>query len=419
MKKFLSLFALALLTMSVGAANTYVKVTNLDQMEEGKKYILVNEEASVAMGELNTSGSNNFGTTVDITMVNGVIDIDGTAVVELTTVGRSQDEFGKPTFNFRMGEDSKYIAWISGNSLTSINAPGSTNSQWLPTLTDDGVILKNRENNDRILQYNASAPRFAAYTSTQKPAVLYIQSVPEEEGITTLSQANALEDDANFTFDGDAVVTITWKGSVYLRDESGYGQIAGVEETIANGQVLSQGWNATKTSVDGWVKYIDATNLSASGETNADLAAPIMLTGFPDESMLNAYVFVENVAKPSFFPIRALPLPDGTTISLTGTGNQPTNGNYNVFGIIWKDGNGNLVFEPVAWKDYVAPPTFLRGDVDDDGNVGIADVSALIDYILTGDSTGINLAAADVDEDDNVGIADVSALIDYILMGTW
>ena len=61
----------------------------------------------------------------------------------------------------------------------------------------------------------------------------------------------------------------------------------------------------------------------------------------------------------------------------------------------------------------------LRGDVDGDGKVGIADVTALIDYILSGDATGINLVAANVDNDDKVGIADVTALIDYILTGNW
>jgi surface protein len=61
----------------------------------------------------------------------------------------------------------------------------------------------------------------------------------------------------------------------------------------------------------------------------------------------------------------------------------------------------------------------LRGDVDGDGGVGIADVTALIDYILTGNAAGINETAADADEDSSVGIADVTALIDYILTGHW
>ena len=236
--------------------------------------------------------------------------------------------------------------------------------------------------------------------------------------VETLAAANALEDSSEFTFTGDAVVTICWKGSVYLRDESGYGQIADTLAVFENGQVLNPGWSATKTSNNGWVKFIDASDLSASGETNAELAAPQILTAFPDESMLNAYVLAENVSKPSFFPIRSIKLPDGSTIALTGTGNQPTNGNYNIYGLIWKSGD-NLVFEPVRWEVYVEPPTGLRGDVNDSGDVTIGDVSALIDYLLSKDPTSINMGNADCNLDEAVTIGDVSSLIDYLLAKQW
>ena len=61
----------------------------------------------------------------------------------------------------------------------------------------------------------------------------------------------------------------------------------------------------------------------------------------------------------------------------------------------------------------------LRGDVDNNKEVGIADVSALIDYLLTGDASAVNLQNADCNVDTEVGIADVSALIDYLLSGNW
>ena len=61
----------------------------------------------------------------------------------------------------------------------------------------------------------------------------------------------------------------------------------------------------------------------------------------------------------------------------------------------------------------------LLGDVDGDGNVGIADVTLLIDYVLTGNSAGVNLDVSNVDGDNIIGIADVTAIIDYILTGTW
>ena len=74
---------------------------------------------------------------------------------------------------------------------------------------------------------------------------------------------------------------------------------------------------------------------------------------------------------------------------------------------------------PVAFVEYVEPPTFLRGDVNDDNEVSIADVTVLIDYLLTGDDTGVNLDAANCNQDSDVSIADVTALIDYLLTGSW
>lgn len=58
----------------------------------------------------------------------------------------------------------------------------------------------------------------------------------------------------------------------------------------------------------------------------------------------------------------------------------------------------------------------LRGDVDGNGEVGIADATALIDMLLSGSETP---AAADCNMDGEVGIADVTALIDYLLGGSW
>lgn len=57
------------------------------------------------------------------------------------------------------------------------------------------------------------------------------------------------------------------------------------------------------------------------------------------------------------------------------------------------------------------------GDLDGDGFVNIADVSALIDYLLTGNPANVNMDNADVDIDGTVNISDLSALIDLLLTG--
>jgi surface protein len=68
---------------------------------------------------------------------------------------------------------------------------------------------------------------------------------------------------------------------------------------------------------------------------------------------------------------------------------------------------------------FTAKNTFLRGDVNGNGNVNISDVTALIDYLLTHDASLINVSAADCNQDNSVNISDVTALIDYLLSGSW
>ena len=62
---------------------------------------------------------------------------------------------------------------------------------------------------------------------------------------------------------------------------------------------------------------------------------------------------------------------------------------------------------------------FPRGDVDKSGDVKIADVTALINYLLSGDASLVDLQAADCDKSGDVKIGDVTVLINYLLSGVW
>ena len=59
----------------------------------------------------------------------------------------------------------------------------------------------------------------------------------------------------------------------------------------------------------------------------------------------------------------------------------------------------------------------MAGDVDHDGQVNIADVTALIDHLLGGNGA-VCTTCADVDGDGEVNIADVTILIDRLLSGS-
>ena len=69
------------------------------------------------------------------------------------------------------------------------------------------------------------------------------------------------------------------------------------------------------------------------------------------------------------------------------------------------------------WMNFFFEPQedFIVGDVNGDGKVSIADVTALINYLLSGDDTSVNVNAADANQDGGVSIGDVTALINMLL----
>ena len=75
---------------------------------------------------------------------------------------------------------------------------------------------------------------------------------------------------------------------------------------------------------------------------------------------------------------------------------------------------------PGAYIDY----TFKqgerpRGDVNGDGGVDITDATMLINYLLSGNSSGIDLENANCDLQGGVDISDATTLINYLLNGHW
>ena len=62
---------------------------------------------------------------------------------------------------------------------------------------------------------------------------------------------------------------------------------------------------------------------------------------------------------------------------------------------------------------FTAKNASKRGDINGDGVVNVADVTALIQIILN--STPVDHAVADLNNDNNVNVADVTALIQIIL----
>ncbi len=78
-----------------------------------------------------------------------------------------------------------------------------------------------------------------------------------------------------------------------------------------------------------------------------------------------------------------------------------------MFAYMWIDGEEEVT------------PIGLNGDVNNDGNVTIDDVTCLIDYLLTGNDNEINLSNTDCNHSNNIDIEDVTAVLDFLLNGAW
>ena len=74
--------------------------------------------------------------------------------------------------------------------------------------------------------------------------------------------------------------------------------------------------------------------------------------------------------------------------------------------------NGEIIYKGMRYRE---DSLTITGDVDADGTVGMDDLTALINYLVFNDATGINMANADADTDGTVGMDDLTALINYLV----
>ena len=95
---------------------------------------------------------------------------------------------------------------------------------------------------------------------------------------------------------------------------------------------------------------------------------------------------------------------------------QASEVDYYVFGA---DESGHRYQQPVFGEldphHFAVNMTFTRGDVNMDGEIDVADVTSLINYILGANPQPFNMAAAYINEDQDIDVADVSMLIAIIL----
>ena len=70
------------------------------------------------------------------------------------------------------------------------------------------------------------------------------------------------------------------------------------------------------------------------------------------------------------------------------------------------------------WMNFFFAQSFIRGDVNGDGVIGMDDLTTLINYLVYGSAPNFNMQGADVNGDGVIGMDDLTALINYLVYGS-
>jgi len=243
--------------------------------------------------------------------------------------------------------------------------------------------------------------------------------VPEEHNVNSIAEAYELPENATFTMFDEMVVTYQRGNRLWIRDSEGtsgmiYGDL-GLENALENGQVLTDGWSATYAIYNGTPEFTNPDGVEPDG-TNTREAAPYLRNSITT-SNVNEYIIMKGLsllpdagnAKKFYNATDSLVIFNSFNVTIPEVEEGKT---YDVTGIV------TIYFgEAQVYITEMTEVTALRGDVDLDGEVNIADVTALIDMLLT--NAGTSSAGADCNLDGSVDISDVTALIDYLLSNKW
>ena len=210
MPKRLAMVLTVLFTLGVGSM--WGQYTKASSIAVGDVVLLVCESKTMELEGISTT-STKYGIGVAYTKTPA-------GAYELTVEAGSTSG----TYSFKC-PNGQYLYWTSGNSLAS-NATKSANTSWKVSFSNGNATILNAKDNTRKLQWNASDPRFACYTTSQTAVQLYKKSTsytvnwtinPAAGGDLSATTGNSITvtPNAAYTYDSPAcTVTPAGKANV-------------------------------------------------------------------------------------------------------------------------------------------------------------------------------------------------------------
>ena len=124
----------------------------------------VDENTLPALSMIDKIGSNFVGIVAEINeysnSATGLIEANDNTIAIRIAIEPSENGY---TLNLN---NNGYLGWLSGNTMVAAETVESSNYEWTLSYVNDTMKIVNVADNNRIIRYNTSSPRFAAYTLT-------------------------------------------------------------------------------------------------------------------------------------------------------------------------------------------------------------------------------------------------------------
>lgn len=183
-------------------------------------------------------------------------------------------------YSFKNG--TNYIYWNSGNNLSTTTTKNDASSWTIKESTNGNFKLANVGTTGRVLQYNASSPKFAPYTSTQTAFQIWKKTPVQTDYVDSISIKLADEDieEANLDVGGTKTITLTADVTVvgspsytvaWESNNTSVATVSSATGTSTTVTAVSMGKATITVSAEGKTDaveiYVDDTTLSVSNLT--------------------------------------------------------------------------------------------------------------------------------------------------------